>query len=105
MDSPFGPNATSSKLNSSIDLVFLPYGRRARVRGIVSTTNRESSLSRNDIHFVYSTESTMLFRSRGLVNSCQLSKPSMRGEAAARNGQNAAAATPEMFSSSAVSSG
>src|SRR5580765_487829 len=99
MDSPFGPSATSSKLNSSTVFVFLPYDRRASVRGIVSTTNRESSLSRKDIHFVYSTESTMVFKSRGFDSSCQLPMPSSRGDAADRNGQNAAAATPATFSS------
>ena len=61
---------------------------------MVNATNRESSLSRNDIHLVYSAESTIVFKSRGRDSSCQLPNPSMRGDAADRNGQKAAAATP-----------
>src|SRR5262245_27012917 len=44
------PSTDSSKLNSEIGLNFSPYGSRARTRGSVMATYRESSDSRNDCH-------------------------------------------------------
>ena len=46
-------------------------------------TNRESSLSRKLRHFVYSTESKIFARSRGLDSSVQFLKPNMPAPAAA----------------------
>ncbi len=42
---------------------------RAITRGITSDTNRLSSLSRNERHFMYSELSKILARSRGLDSS------------------------------------
>ena len=82
-----------------------PYGRRASVRGRVSTQNRESSESRNDRHFAYSAVSKILARSRGFARSVQSPNPNSFGSAAVTNGQNAAAATFDIFDRSSTSSG
>ena len=82
-----------------------PYGKRDKTRGIVRTTNRESSESRKLRHFVYSVASKIFSRSRGFDSSSQPVKPNMLGPVAEMNGQKAAAATFDIFSKSSMSSG
>ncbi len=64
---------------------------------MTSVANRASSESRYDFHFVYSTASKILARSRGLDSSEKLFSPKSDGDAAEMNGQNAAAATLEIL--------
>ncbi len=72
---------------------------------MVKLTKRESSESRNERHFVYSAESKILERSRGLESSDQSSKPIKLGSAAVKKGQNAAAATFDILLKNSMSSG
>ena len=60
-------------------------------RGMTRLTKRESSLSRKLRHFVNSTVSKILARSRGLDNSVHESKPNMPAPAAVMKGAKAPA--------------
>ena len=77
----------------------------AFVLGWLYTRLFGASVSRKEFHLVYSTESKMPAKSRGLLNSVHVSNPKSSGEAAEMKGQNAPAATLEISSNRSVSLG
>ena len=91
----------SSKSKPSTGLVFEPYGRRDRKRGIAKPMYCESSDSRRLRQAAYSGGEKILVRSRGLASSCHESICSTDGSAPAMNGQ--CAAEPILASSPSIS--